>query len=65
MMLYLPASIVPLAKLFSGDRMVLVWEKGASSRELSFVPQSPQNFWVSGFSKWHFGHLMDTANPFI
>jgi hypothetical protein len=29
---------------------------------INFVPHSRQNFLVSGFSAWHFGHFIESAS---
>ncbi len=64
MIWYHPAKVEPVVSSSFGASMVLVGA-GISSDTGSCVPQSPQNFWVSGLSALHLGHLFDIAVPFI
>jgi hypothetical protein len=51
MILYLPAKVDPLTKVFTGVWRVLVSEGEIPAEEGSCVPQSPQKLFVSGFSE--------------
>jgi hypothetical protein len=63
MILYLPAKVDPLIKVFTGVWRVLVREGEIPLNAGSCVPQSPQKLCVSGLSLWHLGHLTAIFTP--
>jgi len=56
MIWYLPANVVPVVNSSVGVSRVSV--TGISLEDGSGVAHSPQNFWVSGLSVLHLGHLI-------
>jgi hypothetical protein len=43
----------------------MVFVTQISLGEVILVPQSPQNFTVSGLSALHFGHFIATSSPYL
>jgi hypothetical protein len=63
MIWYRPAKVDPVVSSSLGASIVSVAPLSPGSPK--GVAHSPQNFWVSGFSVWHFGHLMAIYSPYI